>query len=915
MAGFLLGSYIRLDTRTRGLEKELKELQALPGDDLTAESTPSGHSSPKPSSPDLSASDLSPPETPPELESTAVIKEISDTGAEGDPDAGMSLLKGRVAEDAVSVAYDDVATDVADRQIEEQLPKTPSPLDGALQWIKAFFTSGNIMVKIGVSVLFFGVAFLVKYAADHDFVSLELRLTGVAVAGVIMLVFGWRLREKKPAYALVIQGGALGVLYITVFAAFRLYDLLPAMPAFSILFVLAALSAVLAVTQNSLTLAVLGMSGGFLAPILTSTGSGNYVALFSYYLLLNLGILAIALFRSWRILNLLGFLFTFSVATAWGIKYYQPANLSSTEPFLIIFFLLYVVIAILFAFRQPLKLRGYVDSTLVFGVPLVAFGLQAGMVNHIEYALAWSSLVLAVFYSGLSVMLWQRIQSGSRLICEAFFALGIIFATLAVPLALDAQWTSGFWALEGAAAVWAGIRQNRFLPRLLGYLLQLASGLFYIKGLTSLPADDRFILNGEYLGALVMSLSGLFIAWQLSSGKQPDKTDESGVARLFQWERQLSLPLLIWGLVWWYGAGIHEINEKISNLSKPLSGILFVSFSACLLQWFKQKLDWFDLRIPALSLLPVLYLLFPLVVLTNEHPFADWNVLAWGVALLVNFWILKQYDGQRQAGVPGLHMASFWMIALLLSSEAAWQANHFMNDTGVWWFVAAASVTALLMFLMYRYGEKISWPVARHRQVYQLGAIQPLAFVLWAAFIAMNLFSDGDARPLPYIPFLNPLDLVLAIQMIVLIYWQRVPLTIEDWKERHWRFDTSQLLLALSLFLWMNTMWLRLAHHAWDVDFDFSEMMASKIIQAGTSILWGVTGLLCMIVGTRRGLRYIWLGGASVMAAVVVKLFLFDLANTGTVERIVSFMSVGILLLVVGYFAPVPPSKKVENSS
>jgi len=107
-------------------------------------------------------------------------------------------------------------------------------------------------------------------------------------------------------------------------------------------------------------------------------------------------------------------------------------------------------------------------------------------------------------------------------------------------------------------------------------------------------------------------------------------------------------------------------------------------------------------------------------------------------------------------------------------------------------------------------------------------------------------------------------------------------------------------------------MWLRLAHHAWGVDFDVLDMTQSRLVQAGVAILWGVTGLSCMILGARKHIRNIWIAGAVVMAAVVVKLFMFDLANTGTVERIVSFMSVGILLLVVGYFAPVPPAESEE---
>ena len=83
-------------------------------------------------------------------------------------------------------------------------------------------------------------------------------------------------------------------------------------------------------------------------------------------------------------------------------------------------------------------------------------------------------------------------------------------------------------------------------------------------------------------------------------------------------------------------------------------------------------------------------------------------------------------------------------------------------------------------------------------------------------------------------------------------------------------------------------------------------------MHASLSIVWGLAGLSGMVVGVRLARRTVWVGGASLMAVVVVKLFLFDLSNTGTVARVVSFLGVGLLLLIVGYFAPVPPSASAQ---
>ena len=81
----------------------------------------------------------------------------------------------------------------------------PDPFDRVFAYIKAFFTEGNVVLRVGLLVLFFGVAFLLKYASERSMLPIELRLTGVVIAGVAMLVFGWRQRYDRPGFALLIH--------------------------------------------------------------------------------------------------------------------------------------------------------------------------------------------------------------------------------------------------------------------------------------------------------------------------------------------------------------------------------------------------------------------------------------------------------------------------------------------------------------------------------------------------------------------------------------------------------------------------------------------------------------------------------------------------------------------------------------
>jgi uncharacterized membrane protein len=240
-------------------------------------------------------------------------------------------------------------------------PAEPGVVYRGIQAAKGWLLGGNTVARVGLLVLFIGVAFLLRYLAEHTRIPIELRLAAVASGALVLLAFGWRLRERRFGYAVTLQGGAIGILYLTVFAAMRLYDVLAPVPAFALLAALAVLSGVLSVVQNARALAALGAAGGFLAPILVSTGSGRIELLLSYYLLLNLGVLGIAWFRAWRELNWIAFAFTFGVMGAWAFERYAPSYLLVGQGFLAAFWLLFLGVSLLYALRQPAATRGLFD--------------------------------------------------------------------------------------------------------------------------------------------------------------------------------------------------------------------------------------------------------------------------------------------------------------------------------------------------------------------------------------------------------------------------------------------------------------------------------------------------------------------------------------------------------------------------
>lgn len=162
-----------------------------------------------------------------------------------------------------------------------------------------------------------GLSFLLRYTVEHSLFPLELRLVAAALFAIVLLALGWRLRHKQPIHALILQGSYRSTL------SHRLWRVPALANAANDAGICAAGGDLCGecgagYSAKALSPAMLASLGGYLAPLLLSTGGGSHVALFSFYLLLSVGILAISIWQHWRELNLLGLLFTFGVGGVWG---------------------------------------------------------------------------------------------------------------------------------------------------------------------------------------------------------------------------------------------------------------------------------------------------------------------------------------------------------------------------------------------------------------------------------------------------------------------------------------------------------------------------------------------------------------------------------------------------------------------
>lgn len=762
-------------------------------------------------------------------------------------------------------------------------PVLPNFIERGVGAVKRWFTEGNVPVKIGMLVLLAGVAALLKYVSDQGWLVLpiELRLAGVTVGALGLLAFGWHQRERRRLFALALQGGAIGVLLLTIFAAFKRFDLIPPGFAFVSSIALVAGLCVLAVVQNSRTLAVLGILAGFMAPLWLSTGSGNHVGLFSYYAVLNAGIFAIARFRPWRALNLLGFAFTFGIGTFWGVLQYAPDKFSSTEPFLLLFFAFYLLIPLLYARRQPAGRRDLIDGSLVFGTPLVAFSLQAGMLYQQPMTLALCALALAAIYAVLARALIAR--ASYTVLAQSHAVLAVGFATLAVPLALSARATGAVFALEGAGLAWLGLRQKRWLPQVSGALLQMGAAFAFVAGGDHWHEDLRFLINPTAIGALLLALAGFASAWSYQRRSR----------------HEIALVYYLWGLLWWLGGLVHEITRFFPYRTEVDALLVLAAVTAWLAAEVQRRQPARALGVTALAMLA---LGFPLALLQSDahhQPFAGYGALAWAVFAVLG---VRTLLCLRQGGDTVARIAQFlwWLLwPSLLSLLALWGGGE--ADLAQGWTTLLVTLPWLLMaaLSLWRWNA-LRWPLgAAFDRVRQ--PLQCVLFGLLSIGWLSGQLLPGDAAPLLWLPVLNPAELGQWLSLLLLARWlysDQAPQAL---------LGIRMPLLSLATFVALTSVVLHGVHQWGGLSWNAS-MMRFSLAQTSLTVLWSVLGVIAWVWGSRRGQRVLWMVGAVLMGVVLAKLVIVDRQHLGNLLGIASFIAYGLLCTVVGYLAPAPPS-------
>lgn len=889
--GFLLAKVLQLSEQLESLNKRLSQteqklssLQTLPQPDaaivkVTADSTATSSLSETPAATvDLTVTG-----------STAQYIDVTSLLFPSGPAASTD----QQASPQVSTTMAEFSTSLAAPSPEKSAAETTpnqslfSDLSQSRAWTWAmnYLREGNPVVKIGMVVLFFGLAFLIRHLADQGWFPIEARLAAIGVTGLVLIGIGWRSRKHNFHYGLILQGGGLAVCYLTLFSAMKFAPILSSGQTFAGMFLITCAGVALAVRQQAQILAVFATAGGFMVPVLTSDGSNNFVGLFSFYLLLNLGILSIAWFQSWRLLNWVGFVFTFGISLGWAVLQYSPANYAVVQAFMLGYFLLYLLVSLLFSLRQPPKLKGLVDGSLIFGLPLAAFAIQALLMEPYEYGLAWSSAILALIYATLAGLLWQKLLQKNRathqLYLESQIALAVLFATLVIPLALSGHWISVSWALEAAGLLWLGLRQQRLLSRLAAYLLYLlALAGFFALGLPDAGAVP--LLSGDFIDLILLAVPALIMACLL--GKYGQSYEQQSA--IFLW----GIGWLLWLMAFWL-----EVSAHVEPVHHSGTFTLLLAVSGLLS--YRLSSRWPILATAMHSVLPLTAVMHLRAISPQPLTLAEVaGVLSF--ALVQYVWLYQERQLMNSALRRCYHLATGWLLVTL----AIWQMFNWrelwqLSDLTFSYGLFAIFTMPILCWLWI--SRQPYWPGSLEQHDYLTVLPKPLLglLLLWCGWVAQ---FPAQATSW-YLPLLNAPDLLMlaALGLFALYLWlPQQKLTTSAWP-----------LMALLGFGWLNVVLLRGLHWLLDIPYQLAYLWQSPQVQMTLSISWTLVALVSMQQASRHQSRNLWLGGGLLLLAVVVKLFTVDLADQGSMARILSFVVVGVLMLLIGYIAPIPAKK------
>lgn len=380
---------------------------------------------------------------------------------------------------------------------------------------------GQWLNRIGIVAVLVGLSYFLKLAFDNNWIGPATQVLIGITAGIALMVWSERFRGKGYAgFAYSLKAVSVGALYLSLWAASQYYHLVPPTVAFFGMVAVTLTSAALSLRQNAELLAAFALVGGFLTPVLISTGQNHELALFCYLGLLDLGTLWITSIKKWQRLLLGSYIGTAALFGAWATTYYSEDQLAATLGFATFFFLLFAAAPFVSETAPGSDLSRLATMAVVlFNAAGYMTAIHLILIQHHRSELAWLVMLVAVLYFALSRLLPKR---DADAYAPVHVALSVGFLSVAIPLKLDGPWITLGWLVEAGALFWAA---HRGASRLLRGLGVAALGLGVLRLISDSDTHQPLILNARFgLYLVAIAALALLAYYALEEGGDENRT-------------------------------------------------------------------------------------------------------------------------------------------------------------------------------------------------------------------------------------------------------------------------------------------------------------------------------------------------------------------------------------------------------
>jgi uncharacterized membrane protein len=713
--------------------------------------------------------------------------------------------------------------------------------------------------RIGILALVIGVGFFIKYAMDMNWINYLMRILLGVLLGIVLIIIG-EIASKKKKYinwGKTLVGGGFAIVYFVIYAAYNFQEYQKAIGISQtldiILLSMVVICAVFfSVKDNSRIIA----GEAFFLGYVTSLLSNNFGFLTLVYgLLLTIGLVSVVSYKKWAVIGIGGVVASYLMYVIWSLD--NTYSFASSTFILVSYFVAFMFES-LFLMKDKKVLNQNIIITLINSILFFVLYYFLMEKYYSDYSGIFTLMFSVVYFVGYYMM--KNLKEEKLAMVHLYLAL--FYITLAIPIGLNRDFITIVWALEALILTIVFLKTQIGALKIGSYAVGVITAVktLWYDTMILTGLDFSNIINSTRFFSISVTIVCFYIIYKLLKDNMNKLSkEESFIPVIYSWIAAGFLVLLIF----------MELGEDYSVwVSIILSILAFIYLFISKIknvEIFRQSL-----AISAILFLKVLFFdSHSLNAFNTSNIFLSTRFFSFIIAIIV-FYTISFYleSKKKELSKPGSILSDIYLwaasglLVLLVFLELG-------KDNSLW-----VSVILSVLALIYLFLSKVG-RVAIFHQTLAISVILFLKVLLYDSY-ALGAFNTSNlslsTRFFSYI-------IVIFVFYIISFYLE------SEKKKKRSGFgailpdiysSAGTVLAFLLIFIEMNGGWI--------------------------SIGWSFLALVIMMNGFIFHKKTLRIQGMIIFSLTIFKVFIYDTRNLETIYRILSYIVLGVILLLVSFF-------------